>query len=302
MVERNVKLFIYALVVITVLIAAGVTLYYLLYTLNLIPISFHTFVKVVATAVLGYLAITVIGRQVQKGAVKAMGTKRGATAYYTYRIVSYVALILLILGIAGVSGTALLAGGTFAGLIIGLAGNTVLSNVIAGILLLLARPFAVGDRVTITTWQYGMSMVNYSPKFYSLDRLIPGFTGVVEDIGLTYSVIKLDEGPMIKMPNNVVIQAAFIDENLKERWVRVRYELSSKAELDEILDALTKTVRMNEWVADPDSVRILVEAITQNSIVIIIDALCKGSHEEQPRSSILIDLARVVKNSTDAKD
>jgi small-conductance mechanosensitive channel len=302
MVERNAKLFIYALAIIIVLIVAGVALYYLLYTLNLIPISFHVFVRVVAAAILGYLAITVIGRQVQKGAVRAMGPKRGATAYFTYRIVSYIILILVILGLAGVSGTALLAGGTFAGLIIGLAGNTVLSNVIAGILLLLARPFAVGDRVTITTWQYGMSMVNYSPKFYSLDRIIPGFSGVVVDISLTYSVIKLDEGPTMKMPNNVVIQAAFIDENLEQRWVRVRYELPSKVELDQLLDALTKTVKTNEWVVDPDSVRILVEAITQNSIVVIIDALCKGSREEQPRSSILIDSARAVKNLTNPKD
>jgi Small-conductance mechanosensitive channel len=47
-------------------------------------------------------------------------------------------------------GAALAAGG-FAGLVLGLASQDVLSNIFGGIMLLISRPYKIGDRITLST-------------------------------------------------------------------------------------------------------------------------------------------------------
>ena len=59
----------------------------------------------------------------------------------------------------------------------------------------------------------------YPPRFYSDDRFIPGYTGVVQDLSLAYTSLKLDEGPSMKIPNNVMVQAAILKHSTP-RWVR----------------------------------------------------------------------------------
>lgn len=189
---------------------------------------------------------------------------------------------LVLLAIVGVSGTDLLAGGTFAGLVLGLAGQAVLSNVIAGLMVILARPFQVDDRVTVFSWQWGAIAPIYPPKFHSNDIIMPGYSGMVTDIGLTYTTVKLDDGPVIKFPNSILIQAAVVSHNVKERWVRTRYEVPTSMDIAKVLDEVASVVKKNEWVVGPDSLRVTLNAATASVHVIVVDALCRGGYEDPP--------------------
>lgn len=291
------RLVAYTVLVLAVLLVSGIVLYYALSILRLIPINFTTYVKVLITGLVGYVAIYVVGRELRRLLHTSLGPQRAYPIFFLFRVASYLLLIALMLAVAGVNPTALLAGGTFAGLVVGLAGQTVLSNLFAGLLIVFAKPFSVGDRVTAFGWQYGMSFPFYSPKFYSEDRLIPSLTGKIVDVTMNYTTILLDEGVEVKIPNNVVITMGFIIQEVESRWVRVRYELPVSLEdrLDEVLGLVQKEVKKNEWVVRPEDVRVNVEAITQSSILIIIDAPCKGAFEDAPRSSILRSISKVKK-------
>lgn len=221
------------------------------------------------------------------------GDKRAASVSSVFRFAAYALLVIVILGLAGVSGNALLAGGTFAGLVVGLAGQTVLSNVFAGLLIILARPFQPGDRVTLLTSQYGVIVPSYPPKYLSDDYLVPGYKGVISDIGLTYSMIKLDSGAPMKIPNNILIQAAVILRSYGNRRIKTRYFVQAGIDVLEMMNAIKDAIKENEWVVDKESVQVYVENITVDGVLISIEALCKGDLEEQPRSSILIDAMKV---------
>ncbi|EQD43594.1 MscS mechanosensitive ion channel, partial [mine drainage metagenome] len=190
--------------------------------------------------------------------------------YSLYQLVSYVVLALLLFAVAGVNGIALLAGGTFAGLVVGLAGQTVLSNLIAGVMLLFVRPFGPGDRITLTTWQYSLIAPVYPPKFYSNDLLVPGYTGIVEELGLIYSRIRQDDGIRVRFPNNVLIQAAILSHDVAERWVRVKYEIPPAIDPEQLISRAEEMVRTSDWVARPDSVRVWVHQATIGSYVISV--------------------------------
>lgn len=285
----------YSVAFIVLLVVAGAALYYSIYYFHLIPVSASLAIKLTVAAVLGFFVITFLGKEVSSVSRRALGERRGSMIFVVYRFLAYIALALALLAIVGVSGTGLLAGGTFAGLVLGLAGQTVLSNIISGLMIILARPYEVDDRVTFFTWQYGLIAPAYPPKFYSNDFLIPGYSGTIRDIGLAYTLVQLDDSTSMKIPNSVMVQAAIVSHDVNERWVRTKYEVPTLLEPETLISQLQEVVKKNEWVNKPDSVRVMVNAVASSSYVVTIDALCKGQFEEPPRSSILLDIMRTVK-------
>ncbi len=290
----------YALGVLVALIAAGVGLFYVVDVFHLIPVSYSLIVRVLIALALGALTISLVGRIVRNATRRWMSFRRAGLVYSVYSLVAYVVLALVLLAVAGVNGVALLAGGTFAGLVLGLAGQTVLSNFIAGVTLLFVRPFGPGDRITLTTWQYSLIAPVYPPKFYSNDFLVPGYTGIVEELGLVYSRIRQDDGIRVRFPNNVLIQAAILSHDVAERWVRVKYEIPPTIDPERLIPRVEEIVRASDWVARPDSIRVWVHQATMGSYVVSVDALCKGSVEEPPRSALLIQIMKLVREMATA--
>ncbi len=283
-------------VITPVLIAAVVLslVYISIFVLRVVPLRYTEATYVVVTITLGYYLVSAFSSLLGKVVNRLYGPKKASVAKTTLKYVGYIILAFAVLKVVGVSGVALLAGGTFGGLVLGLAGQQVLSNVLAGLLLLLSRPFEVGDRITVTEWQYGAILPSYPPKYFSDDLLYPGFTGVIKDISLNYTLIQTDQGPFVKIPNNILIQAAFVVHGVDKRWVKTRYEVSKPIDIDQLLNVAREVVEKNKWVVKPEDTRITIENITPTSIVIAINALCKGELEDPPRSSLLYDLERAL--------
>ena len=84
----------------------------------------------------------------------------------------------------------LLLGGAIAGVVIGIAAQQSLGNVFAGLVLLMARPFAVGNRIRVRSGALG-------GEFY----------GTVTAMSLTYVSVLTDEGTL-KVPNSSLLAAA----------------------------------------------------------------------------------------------
>lgn len=278
-----------------ILVIAGiVVIYYLTFFAEQLPFNTLLAVKVIVAIVLGYFAIGVLASGIRRLTTKASGIERGATVATAFRYFGYILLAFVVLGLAGVSGIDLLAGGTFTGLVLGLAGQQTLSNIFAGLLLLTSRPFLVGERITISTWQWGFALPSYPPKFFSDNLLIPGYTGVVEDIRLNYTSIHLDDGMLVKLPNSIVILASVINHRTTERLVRVRYDVTKPVDPNSLIDLIQSVVAKNSWVTKPETVSVNVENITPTDIVVVIEAFCRGAYEAPPRSAILLDLEKSV--------
>lgn len=245
-------------------LAAFVVLYYLVYFATEITFNILLVIKIVVAAIVGYFAIGILANELKMVLSKTSGLERGTTVATAFRYISYLVFAFVVLGLAGVSGTALLAGGTFTGLVLGLASQQTLSNIFAGLLILTSRPFLVGNRITLSTWQWGFALPSYPPKFLSDNLLIPGYTGTIEDIRLNYTTIRLDEGVQVKVPNSIVIQASVVDHSVEERVVRVRYDVPKPVDTPSVVRILHDVVARNEWVAKPESVTVYVENIRRS--------------------------------------
>ncbi len=95
-------------------------------------------------------------------------------------------------------GTAALATAGFASIVIGLAAQNTLGNIISGVSLLMYRPIRVGDRVKV----YASSGDE---------------TGVVDTIGLGYTVLLMPEDEKIVVPNSVLASTVVVNYGKDDR-------------------------------------------------------------------------------------
>jgi len=106
---------------------------------------------------------------------------------------------------------ALLASGAVLGIIVGFAAQRTLGNFAAGILIAFTQPLRLGDRVTVDDTE-----------------------GVVEDIGLTYTVFRGDDDTRLVVPNEKLasdtIRNATIVHRAQRAEITVQLPLSSDLE------------------------------------------------------------------------
>ena len=131
-----------------------------------------------------------LGRALGPMLYKRMDPATAGTVGFLIRLGAGVVAIIFALSIAGLKLETLLAAAAFTAVIIGLAAQQTLGNVIAGLVLLSARPFRVGDRVRLQA----------GPLAGQLE-------GTVASLGLLYT--ELAEGEdTIMVPNSVVLNSS----------------------------------------------------------------------------------------------
>jgi hypothetical protein len=119
-----------------------------------------------------------------------IGSAHAAVVRYAIVLAGGVVSLLITLDLVRVQVGNLILGGAFTAVLLGIAAQQSLGNLFAGIVLLLARPFAVGDSVRMRA-----------------GVLSGQIEGIVADIGITYVRLDTDEGKL-NVPNSVVLAAA----------------------------------------------------------------------------------------------
>jgi small-conductance mechanosensitive channel len=113
--------------------------------------------------------------------------------------------------------TGILASSAVLGLVVGFAARQTLANAIAGILLAITQPIRIGDRVTFE------------------DE-----TGEVEDVKLTYTYIRLDDGRRLVVPNERLAQSSIANHTIVDPRVQVEASvwLPPAADLDRAIELI----------------------------------------------------------------
>ncbi len=154
-----------------------------------VPVRIAT---VVALVVLGWALARDIGQAAGPTFFRRMDPSTAGTVGFLIRLLTIAITLLVALRIAGVHPATLVAGSAFTAVIIGLAAQQTLGNLIAGMVLLSARPFRVGERVRLQAGAVGGST-----------------EGIVSSLGLLYTTLARGED-RIMIPNNVVLSAAVV--------------------------------------------------------------------------------------------
>ena len=251
--------------------------------------SWIKWATVVLLLLLGWTVGRAIGRAAGPTFFRRMDPATAGTFGFVMRLLTIAITLLLALGVAGVGAGSLIAGGAFTAIILGLAAQQTLGNLFAGLVLITARPFRVGERVRLQAGAIGGI-----------------HEGVVSSLGLMY--VTLARGAdRIMIPNLQVLSAVVVPVR-EPNPVDVRVRLNSSirpSQVQDILDDQIRTptrspatVRLDE--IDQDDVVIRVQATPERADdgakladeIISALATVTGSHEVVPHKPPVVSASR----------
>jgi small-conductance mechanosensitive channel len=114
--------------------------------------------------------------------------------------------------------TTVLASSAVLGIVVGFAARATLANAIAGVMLAITQPIRIGDLVTFEEE-----------------------TGEVEDVRLSYTYIRLDDGRRLIIPNELLAQSSIENHTILDPRVQVEVSvwLPPDADLDRAMELIT---------------------------------------------------------------
>lgn len=180
--KAGLRNFIMALVYGIVLVSSITLTDYLIENYARAIIEYKSYLIAIEVLFLGYLIVENLAWGLYKRFEQAAGKGVAAVIKIVTRISGYAVIIASLTSVFNTNPSAALTVGSFAGLVVGFAFQTVLGNAIAGIFLAISRPFSVGDEVKVK-----------------------GVKGKVQDIGIMHTVIDTGED-IVLIPSSIVVK------------------------------------------------------------------------------------------------
>jgi len=179
-----------------------------------------------------------------------------------YAILAFTAL--MVLGRFGVETTSIVALIGAAGLAVGLALQGTLSNLAAGVMLLLFRPFNVGD------------FIDGADVF-----------GKVTDMNLFTTDIGTFDNQHIIVPNSLLWGAKLINHShYPHRGVDMTFGVAYGADLEKARSAIMNVLNKHPHILSEPAPFVEIETLNESSVDFLVRPFCEGQHYFDVRYSV----------------
>ncbi len=210
------------------------------------------------------LSILIIGRQVVKILIKVISTalERSNTEdtvriFVTNLLNTLLMIVVFIAAInqLGIQTTSIIAVLGAAGLAIGLALQGSLSNFAAGILIVIYRPYKVGD-------------------YIQADNHL----GTVDDIQIFSTVLKTPDNKLVVVPNGSIMNGSIVNfSNQDKRRVDIIASCSYEDDIDKVKSVLADILSKDDRILNEPKPRIAVSELADSSVNFIVRPWVKNS-------------------------
>lgn len=213
--------------------------------------------------IVGAIVVLIIGRMVAgslRRMVRKALTNRGVDATlipFLSSLVYYLALTVVfiaVLSLFGIQTTSLVAMLGAAGLAVGLALQGTLSHFAAGVMLLIFRPFKVGDLVEVG-----------------------GTTGKVDQIGIFSTILTSPDNIKITVPNSSVYGSTIKNYNGHDnRRVDMVMGIAYGDDIGKAIEAIGNVLEAEERVLDDPAPQIAVSELADSSVNLVVRPWCRA--------------------------
>jgi small conductance mechanosensitive channel len=179
------------------------------------------------------------------------------TAIVAVGLLSALLVIPQIRAIAG----GILASSAVVGLVIGFASQRTIGNFVAGLLIAFAQPIRLGDRVTLQD-----------------------VAGTVEEIGLTYTFIRTDDGARLVIPNEKLASDTILNSTIVSREKVA--EITLQVPIDKDLRAVVDLLR-DEAAGERDA-EVAVTALDADATIVVRAGAADAEAAERLESDLRV--------------
>lgn len=181
--------------------------------------------------------------------------------------------IIIALASAGVNITGVLVAGGIVGIVIGFAAQTSVSNIISGILLLLEKPFKLGD-------------------FIHVGDII----GAVVEIGILSTTIVTWDGVKVRIPSSELFNSSFRNYSAsKVRLVSVDVQISYSDDIGKAVNAIRSKLREQWYILEEPEPTGFAKEFASDGVTLEIRAWTSGT----TWFTLYSNLSRLVKEALD---
>lgn len=213
-----------------------------------VPKAISLLVQVVLAIVFVIIGLKVIGfivklcrRSFEKSKMEA-----GVVTFLSslIRYVLYFLLFMLVLGQLGVTTGSVVAVLGSAGLTLGLAMQGSLSNFAGGVLILILKPFVVGDYI-----------------------LAEGYEGTVVSITVFYTKMMTLDNKAVTIPNGILSNSVVTNySNMEKRMIRFPVGVDYDSDLSKVRTVLQQMAEQDGRVVKEDGVQVIVVELAESSV------------------------------------
>ena len=228
------------------------------------------------------LAIFYVGKFVIKLIVRGIGKVLQSQEVdktletFVCNLVSVVLLVIVVIaaiGQLGIQTTSFIAIFGAAGLAVGLALQGSLSNFAAGVLIVLFRPYKVGDFIEAA-----------------------GVAGVVEEVQILTTVFKTGDNKQIIVPNGQIMDSIITNYSANDtRRVDMVVGVSYDDDLDKVRSTLQQLIDAEDRVLDEPACTIAVSALADSSVNFVVRPWVKSSDYW----GVMFDMTEAIKKRFD---
>ncbi len=210
------------------------------------------------------IAILVVGIILTKICVKLMSkglskTKLDLTVVkfttQVTKILLYVLLLTVVLSMVGIPATSIITVIGTAGVAIGLALQNSLSNVAGGFLLMITKPFKIGDYI-----------------------ISNGVEGTVSQISILHTRLNSATNQAIFIPNGLAVNAVVVNNSQNdERRVDVDFSISYKDDFETARQIITDIIKAHDKVDKQREIFVRMSEHGESAIIITSRCWCKNA-------------------------
>lgn len=189
------------------------------------------FVKNLLVAVIVYVIGSWLIKWIKKLFVKMLERSKVDTSLYTFltsivSVILWFTLIIIIISILGIETSSFIALFASAGVAIGMALSGTLQNFAGGVMIMLFKPFRVGDFIEAQ-----------------------GYAGTVKEIQIFNTIIRTNDAQTIIIPNGGLSTGSMKNYSTeKYRRVDLSFQFAYGTDLDEVKQAIMEIIQRNKSI------------------------------------------------------
>ncbi len=184
----------------------------------------------------------------------------------------YTALVLMILSLFGIKLSAVWGAAGIAGVAIGFAAQTSVSNLISGIFVLTEGALKVGDTI-----------------------IVDGITGVVDTVNLLSVRVHTYDNQMVRIPNSTILNSSLTNNSyFKCRRMTVQVSVAYETDMAKALDVLQRVpVRCPHVLKDPEP-KVWFDSFGSSGVALVIAAWFTPAEYLDARNELFIEIKKAL--------
>jgi small-conductance mechanosensitive channel len=253
------------------------------------------FIDIALLFVIGFVTIVILSQLIVRYIAPHVRPTQSNAIRLLLQLAGFSIILLIVSSMAGINLVNVLVGIGFLGVVVGLAAQAVLGNIFSGLMLFASRPFHIGDRIALITWQYGKF-----PPSLAHGWLEPSYTGYVKEITLFYTKILTDSNALITVPNGIVSQSLILNlYHDKRSFFGTQFEVPIHIDPDELHKSLNSQLsRITNFKGKEESFELL--EISPSTYIVSITYKLEDSEREM--KTLLLKAIRLALMSTYKSD